>query len=488
MATPPITFVPSPSYEAALRRAAELWGIQLEFWDIFGHHHVASPETLSSVLRSLGVSSESAQSLNAAIESRLWSEWSSPVAQTLVVSLSAGAIPIQLKDSEAGAEIRFEWESGGHTAVSVESADSIHPDTARLRDHQLIRIQVPLPKEATLGYHRVTVSTAGGRRAEGRLILCPDQAWQPDFLRRGGRGAGVAISLYGLRSHRNWGCGDFTDLEHFTQWASETTGVAFVALNPLHAIPNRQPYNTSPYLPNCSFYRNGIYLDVERLDEFTQSEWANRLLRSAKVQNCLAELRAAPNVEYAKVWRLKLVFLKLAFREWLRRNPQGTGRREVFLRYIEGEGNLLHRFAVYQALDEAVHKRDRNLWIWPDWPTTLHDPDSPQVREFESTHATLILFFKYVQWRIDGQVSAAQDFAQGLGMPIGLYHDLALATDRCGSDLWAHPQAYVQGCRVGSPPDDFSPKGQDWAFPPPNSIWHRDSGYELFVQSIRKNS
>jgi 4-alpha-glucanotransferase len=71
-------------------------------------------------------------------------------------------------------------------------------------------------------------------------------------------------------------------------------------------------------------------------------------------------------------------------------------------------------------------------------------------------------------------------------LSIGLYHDLALATDRSGSDLWAHGRFYVQGCRVGSPPDAFSPTGQDWAFPPPNAEAHRVNGYELFHQSIRK--
>jgi 4-alpha-glucanotransferase len=53
--------------------------------------------------------------------------------------------------------------------------------------------------------------------------------------------------------------------------------------------------------------------------------------------------------------------------------------------------------------------------------------------------------------------------------------------------LWAHRSFFVTGCRVGSPPDDFSPKGQDWAFPPPNSARHRDSGYRLLIESIRKN-
>ncbi len=71
-------------------------------------------------------------------------------------------------------------------------------------------------------------------------------------------------------------------------------------------------------------------------------------------------------------------------------------------------------------------------------------------------------------------------------MPIGLYHDLAVATDRCGSDLWAYREFYVNGCRVGAPPDDFSPQGQDWAFPPPNPIAHEQDGYRLYRESIRK--
>jgi 4-alpha-glucanotransferase len=53
--------------------------------------------------------------------------------------------------------------------------------------------------------------------------------------------------------------------------------------------------------------------------------------------------------------------------------------------------------------------------------------------------------------------------------------------------LWAYRAFYVAGCRVGSPPDDFSPNGQDWAFPPPNAERHREDGYRLFAESIRKN-
>ncbi|MGH9627939.1 MAG: 4-alpha-glucanotransferase, partial [Bryobacteraceae bacterium] len=316
----------------------------------------------------------------------------------------------------------------------------------------------------------------------------PDKAWSPESLYGNGKAAGIAVSLYGLRSGRNWGCGDFTDLRDFIDWTAEHLQAGFVALNPLHAIPNRQPYNTSPYLPTSMFYRNPLYLDVTKVEDFPRSRWAQRLLERKRVQDAISELRSAKYVEYEKVYALKLPFLKLAFRAFLQEQRRSSPHAQEFHRYIDTEGELLHRFAVYCALDEIIHKRHPDIWIWPDWPEQYRDPESEAVSSFAHEHSRLVLFYKYIQWQVDLQLAAAQQHAKNRGLSIGLYHDLALATDRCGSDLWAHRPFYVSGCRVGSPPDDFSPSGQDWGFPPPNSVKHRDDGYQLFSASIRKNA
>src|SRR5260370_13016763 len=89
-------------------------------------------------------------------------------------------------------------------------------------------------------------------------------------------------------------------------------GADFLALNPLHAIANRQPYNTSPYLPQCAFYRNFIYLDVEligdpQLDDTMRHE--------------IEELRASEFVEYERVAQLKLVALDRIFQQCLAARP-----------------------------------------------------------------------------------------------------------------------------------------------------------------------
>src|SRR3984957_10161839 len=129
---------------------------------------------------------------------------------------------------------------------------------------------------------------------------------------------------------------------------------------------------------------------------------------------------------------------------------------------------MLHDFAVYCALYDAIHCENPEIWVWTDWPSQYRDPRSAGVQAFAQEHANDVLFYKFIQWHIDRQLTEAQAYAREKGMRIGLYHDLALATDRYGADLWAHRPYYVARCRVGSPPDDFSPTGQDWAFPPPN--------------------
>jgi 4-alpha-glucanotransferase len=480
-------FEKAANYDDALLKAADECKIDREYWDILQQRHEPTSDVRRRILESLGFDAGSKESLDAQRLRQFEENVASALPKTAVIAASDHVVPLTLPAGLAGSlEFEVALEDGEHVRGSLEISQLRLVQELAADERIWKRYELQLPGEIPLGYHKLQVSVNDEVVAETNLIVCPDRAYLPDTLAKDGRTAGFNVSLYGLRSQRNWGCGDFADLRSLIDWAYKHVGFSFIGLNPLHALHNRVPYNTSPYLPLSIFYKNWLYIDIEGVPEFAESECARRLFQSARTQDKLHALRQAEFVEYSQVDKLKRRFLKVLFREFWRGRPKHPERAKAFADYCAAEGDLLHKFALYCALDEVLHKQDRNRWTWRDWPAEYQSPGSDACRTFAKEHARTVEFYKYVQFVLEEQLRATQQHAQNIGMPIGLYHDLAVATDSYGSDLWAYRDFYVQRCRVGSPPDDFSPTGQDWAFPPPNTLAHRDNGYQLYRESIRK--
>ena len=480
---------PDP-FQTQMERAAESCGIDPGFWDIWGRYHQTSAAAMRAILKAKGFDTSSPAALDRSLAERARARWERLVPPVAVVSESAPPeIPLYAPAEWTGerARLTVRREDGETAVCEIGLRDLPQTGSIEMGGRTWICRRAPLPGTLPLGYHEVTAELAGAR-ASCRYVVTPDRAYTPEHLGRGGRTSGIAISLYGLRSARNWGCGDFTDLMAAIDWAADELQAGFVALNPLHAIHNRRPFNTSPYLPNCVFYQNFLYLDVEAVEDFARSRRAQAARCSRQVAAEIEALRAAPYVEYERVAALKLRLLKLAFVQFLWDRRRDPARASEFEAFREREGRLLEDFATYCALDEHLHRHNPELWMWTQWPLPYRDPCSAEAQDFREKHWRSVEFYEYLQWQIDIQLRRAQQRARDRQMPIGLYHDLALATDRFGCDLWAHRPFFVTGCRVGSPPDDFSPSGQDWGFPPPNSERHREDGYRLFAETIRRNS
>jgi len=479
---------PARDFDALLRAAAESLGIQPEYWDIFGNRHELTSDLAQRLLAAMGLDASNAAALAHSLalrESDAWSRLSPPVA---VVDHADIRVPLRAPAEAATLRWRIEAESG---AVLEGEQDWLSlPETAHAEGRsERLWTHAALP----LGYHtlqlRWSASTGAAVQARMRLVVCPPRAYLPPSLERGEKRAGLAVSLYGVHTAHTWGCGDFTALKGVIDWTATHASGSYVALNPLHAIFNRQPYNTSPYLPSTIFYRNFLYLDVPAVDGFARSRWASRLLASESVRAEIAALNGSEFVEYERVARLKRLFLLLAFREFYRTEWLAeTARGMAFARFLAREGARLEEFALFSALDHWLHKKYPDVWVWPQWPEPYRDPGSTACRDFQRTHPRAILFYKFVQWQLDLQAEAAQRHALERGMEIGLFHDLPLANDSCGADLWSARGFFTQGCRVGSPPDDFSPNGQDWSFPPPNKERHLADGYRRFADSIRMSA
>jgi len=293
--------------------------------------------------------------------------------------------------------------------------------------------------------------------------MAAERAYLPPALERG-RAWGFGVNLYGLRSRRNWGIGDFTDLRDFVRLAA-TLGADTVGVNPLHALHYVDPEAASPYAPTSRFYRNPIYIDVEAIPEFAADDPKAAALRervsSPPFVSALDRLRDAPTVQYARVARAKwsaLDELYAVMRE--RRGP----RLAAFRAFAERGGERLERFATYEALTEAFATDDGRVRGWLTWDERYRDAAAQGVREWAARRRRRVDYFKYLQFVADEQLAHVAEAAQALA--IGLYLDVAVGVDLNSADVWASPAAYVLDETVGAPPDALGPQGQNWGLPP----------------------
>jgi len=67
-----------------------------------------------------------------------------------------------------------------------------------------------------------------------------------------------------------------------------------------------------------------------------------------------------------------------------------------------------------------------------------------------------------------------------------LVHDLAVGFAPNGADAWLWQDVVASDARIGAPPDDFNPAGQDWGVPPFDPARLRAAGYGPLIATMRR--
>ncbi|TKB78485.1 MAG: 4-alpha-glucanotransferase [Nitrospira sp.] len=494
----------SHSEQTLLDALAECYGIVPEYHDNWGARHIISAQTKRDILRAMGVRTDDAEALQAELAVCEQAAWVEPCDPVLVVRDGEGnktwsfRMPAAEQDDD---DLRVRWELRDERGASQQHG-TVGPgvsmaDSRWIEGRRYVRVEVPVPVGLPLGYYDIFAwGSSSGAQTEGqlRLIVAPSACYAPIQFEAAVRGWGLVVQLYTLRSGRNWGVGDLGDLAEVVDWAATDLRADVIGVNPLHALRNERPYHISPYNPTSRLYFNGLYVDVERIPEWTESAAARRWFYDARVQERLERLRAGDVVDYDAVSRLKREALDLIFTEFesihLAVHPEGltfkTPRGKAFLHYIQEEGEALEAFAVFLALMEEMHRRDPSCWDWHAWPEAYRRPDSPDVGAFREAHASRVRFFQFVQWVMHEELDAVMDRARRRGLSLGLYHDMALGSDRSGSDAWVFQDLLALGADCGCPPDAFALDGQNWGLPPVVPSRLRAGGYRMFIAMIRK--
>ncbi|TCS72204.1 4-alpha-glucanotransferase [Sulfuritortus calidifontis] len=474
---------------AALHQLCELVGILPDYYDIWGHRHETSDATRRALLEAMGIACASEAECAAASQGWQEATWRRRLPPVRVAPLDT-PIELDLHLPERAADRVCTWrltQEDGHrlhgqfTPAALEQGEARELDGAPWRRYRLY-----LPPLGAPGYHRLEIDLPDG--AHGLpLIVHPRRCHQPACLGEGGRVWGLSVQLYGVRSRRNWGMGDFGDLGRLLAWAAQN-GAACVGVNPLHALYPHNPLHISPYSPSSRQFVNTLYLDVEAVPEFADCAEARAALAEPAFQAKLQGLRAAELVDYAGVAEAKGRILPLLYHHFRTSHlAQHTARAKAFRAFQQTHGEDLRRFALYQALQAHLHAHDATLWGWPVWPEAWRDPNSREVQTFAAAHAERIEYFEYLQWLAEDQLAELRTKAERLGLGIGLYQDLAVGVDKGGAETWAHHELFALEARTGCPPDDFNPRGQDWGLPPwiPHRL--REAGYAPFIAALRAN-
>jgi 4-alpha-glucanotransferase len=333
-----------------------------------------------------------------------------------------------------------------------------------------------------LGYHRLRSQDDG---ATCSLIVAPAQCYLAPRL-RDRRAWALSTQLYALRSQRNWGIGDFTDLAAFAKLAGEA-GARAVALNPLHELHPSNPRAASPYSPSSRLFLNVLYIDVESVPELAEAPEAQAAIANATFQVQLRALRDRELIDYEGVAALKLDILAQLHRAFLDnhwKRPYDR-RAQAFRRFIRRGGTALERLAVYETLAEFLRARDSKSYGWLDWPNEFRSPDSPHVARFAAKYRERVDFYLYLQWIADAQLTAAARTARQA--KAAFYCDLAVGVDRNGADAWADQAAFVADASLGAPPDPLNTHGQNWGLAPLSPLALRMQAYQPFIALLRTN-
>ena len=296
----------------------------------------------------------------------------------------------------------------------------------------------------------------------------------------------MTAQLYAVRSGRNWGIGDYTDLKSLIEYWGRH-GASIVGLNPQHALFAQRPEHCSPYSPNSRLFRNWLYIDVEACDDFLHSERARALVASGAFQERLRALRARELVDYVGVARAKREVLELVYVEFRARELGSSSERaRAFRAFQQDRGERLRSFALFEALAEHLAGAQSGA-SWQSWPEPFRDPRSGAVQRFCESRVDRVEFFEYLQWIADAQLDAAGKRCMELGLGVGLYEDLAVSADRGGAETWDNQRTFALSASVGAPPDELNLRGQNWGLPPPVPAALRAARYAPFIATLRAN-
>lgn len=442
----------------SIEKLLYLRGVAAEYFSYAGDRIHIAHETRLRILGAMGYDLDDGQRIQQAIyeiDALPWRSWLPEL--SISVLEEKQFFDFRVHQDEQRSE--FSWriangpgESCGGSIVpeQLEEVGEYYIEGIRHSAHRQ-----PLP-DLEPGYYTLKLSSGGTERSSV-LAVAPRRCISASGA--GNRLWGISCQLYTLRSERNWGIGDFTDLMELVGYAA-ATGMDLVGLNPMHAPNMASDDFSSPYSPSDRRFLNPLYIDPEQVAEFHASDSVTTLTRTPGFIRKLAGLRDAELVDYKgvaalKYWVFEAMFLRFLEAHLRRRSERG----KAFEEFVRRAAAPLQAFAEHAAQQDGLNV------------ACGQDPR----------------FYQYLQWVAAEQLAACQSLALAQGMRIGLLGDMAVGAARGGAEVASKPQLFCDNATIGAPPDQFTEAGQNWNLPALDPLALQQDNYHHFIQLLRAN-
>ena len=450
--------------DVALKELAEKLGICTHFSYVCNgiHEKEASAGLLRFLIESFGYKTKTEDDIRKSMERIEKKRW----------QYALDAIYVRTSDNKNLDIVLTEKETQGETAFfyAPEGSDDFRPLSGVLSELErrqeartvYVKMQFAVTEELAPGYYDVEARTAKGVY-KTILAVTPRACYE---LQKNGKDKlfGFALQLYSLKSRRNWGVGDFTDLAEMADMLANSGG-DIIGLNPLNVLEHENPEYASPYASTSRLFLNPIYIDVEKVPFYEADD---------KDEAAIAAAKAKENIDYTTVYNIKIAALRRIFARMLKQHKSDYYKE--FMAFMAADTGELHRLAVFQAF-KAQKKAGgiEKLAI------------VGEMEKFVSANAKEIEFFKFLQFEADRQLRAVEAKIKERGLAVGLYRDLPVGVSKNSAEVWSDKYLYMQESGTGAPPDNSFPIGQKWMLGAFNPFELKERAYKPFIRILRAN-
>ena len=255
------------------------------------------------------------------------------------------------------------------------------------------------------------------------------------------KGAGTVIPVFSLRSEGSFGVGDFGDLEKMVDWCAKTRQRI------LQVLPINDTNMTGSWQESYPYNAISIYALHPQFADFRQlPEIKDETLR-AKFEALRQELNALPQIDYERMFRAKMEYLQVIFKQEFSR----VKRTKAYKEFVEQNSDWLEPYAQFCVNRDNSGTTD---------------------------------FWHFVQYVLDSQMRRAHAHARSAR--VILKGDIPIGISRDGVEAWVEPKYFNLNGQAGAPPDAFSEDGQNWGFPTYNWDEMMKDGCQWWVRRFTK--